>query len=141
MRRRFAGLSQAALPSSELRDGIYLVRVERIRYRWDKQKPYYAATFTIIEPPALAGSSIHSRLYCTTKSLWKLAWFLRDFGYSAELLSAEELDESAIVGLRGMIKISHAVVNGRTLLNIDGFAPSNQWSSPSPSDNTEPEVA
>ncbi len=29
------------------------------------------------------------RLYCTPRAMWKLSWFLRDFGYDAELLGRE----------------------------------------------------
>jgi hypothetical protein len=54
-------------------------------------------------------------------------WFLRDFGYEAELLGRDEIDDKNLVGLRGVVKISHAVVNGTSLLNLDGFAPAAQW--------------
>jgi hypothetical protein len=43
---------------------------------------------------------------------WKLNWFLRDFGYDAELLERDEVDEKQLVGLRGVIKISHIAFNG-----------------------------
>ena len=29
------------------------------------------------------------------KALWKLDWFLRDFGYDTELLGRDEVDESS----------------------------------------------
>jgi hypothetical protein len=54
-------------------------------------------------------------------------WFLRDFGYEAELLGRGEIDDKNLVGLRGVVKISHAVVNGTSLLNLDGFATAAQW--------------
>jgi hypothetical protein len=144
MKRRLPGLSQAALPTSDIPDGMYLVRVERMQYCWDKQKPYYAARFEVIEPKGYAGMSLSGRLYCTAKALWKLSWFLRDFGYDAELLGRDELDEKAMVGLRGVVKISHAVVNGRTYMNLDAFAPAGEWDEvlvPPPSDHTVSEVA
>jgi hypothetical protein len=59
--------------------------------------------------------------------LWKLNWFLRDFGYDTELLGRDEIDEKSLIGLRGVIKISHTVVNGTSLLNLDGFASAGQW--------------
>jgi hypothetical protein len=37
------------------------------------------------------------------------------------------MEEKSLVGLRGVVKISHSVVNGTSLLNLDGFAPSSQW--------------
>ena len=59
--------------------------------------------------------------------MWKLGWFLRDFLYDPELLSRDELDERALRGLIGVVKISHTVVNGMSLVNFDGFAPASQW--------------
>jgi hypothetical protein len=59
--------------------------------------------------------------------LWKLSWFLRDFGYDTELLGRDEIDEKTLVGLRGVVKISHTVMHGTSLLNLDGFAPASQW--------------
>jgi hypothetical protein len=33
----------------------------------------------------------------------------------------------SLVRLRGVVKITHSVVNGTSLLNLDGFAPASQW--------------
>ena len=150
MKRRLPGLSQAALPMSEVPDGLYLVRVERVQYRWDKQKPYYSVRLAVIEPKHLAGTPLSGRLYCTEKALWKLSWFLRDFGYDTELLGRDELDEKRIVGLQGVVKVFHTTVNGRTYLNLDAFASAGEWDelsilppqseSPLP-EGEEPEVA
>jgi len=127
VKRRIPGLSQAALPITDVPDGLYLVRVERIQYRWDKQKPFYAVRLEVVEPQRLAGTSLPGRLWCTEKALWKLSWFLRDFLYDPELLGREEIDEKALYGPRGIVKISHTTVNGTSLLNFDGFAPASQW--------------
>ena len=59
--------------------------------------------------------------------MWKLGWFLRDFLYDPELLSQGEVDERALRGLVGVVKISHTVINGISLVNFDGFAPASQW--------------
>jgi hypothetical protein len=59
--------------------------------------------------------------------MWKLGWFLRDFRYDPELLAHEQVDEKALSGLRGIVKISHTVLNGISLINLDGFAPASQW--------------
>lgn len=67
------------------------------------------------------------RLYSTAKTLWKLNWFLRDFGYDTELLGRDEIEDRNLIGLRGVVKISHTVVNGTSLLNFDGFAPESRW--------------
>jgi hypothetical protein len=150
MKRRIPGLSQAALPITDVPDGLYLVRVERIQYRWDKQKPFYAVRLRVVEPKQLAGTSLPGRLWCTEKALWKLSWFLRDFGYDAEQLGRDELDEKRMVGLTGVVKVSHTTVNGRTYLNLDAFASAGEWdeysllppqSEPAVADRDEPEVA
>ena len=127
MKRRFPGLSQSAQPQDEVPDGLYLVRVESFRYRWDKTKSCYAVRFVIDEPKPFAGRVLSGRLYSTERALWKLGWFLRDFGYDTELLGRDELDEKQILGLTGVIKLSHTRLNGRTFLNFDGFAPAGRW--------------
>ncbi len=128
MRRRIQGLHEADRSAeNEVPDGLYLVRVTRAKYRWHAQKPFYIVCFAVIEPKERTGHSISGHLYCTSKALWKLSWFLRDFGYDAESLGRDEIDEKNLVGLRGVVKIRHAVVNGTSLLNLDGFAPNNQW--------------
>jgi hypothetical protein len=128
MKRRFEGLGEAAQSSSdEVPDGLFLVRVERVQYRWHAQKPFYALRFSLVEPQGFAGRVISARLYCTTRALWKLSWFLRDFGYDTELFGREEIDEKAVVGLRGVVKISHTTAHGTRLINLEGFAPVSQW--------------
>lgn len=128
MKRYVSGLSQAsASPLEGPPDGLCLVRIERVQHRWHAQKPYYALVLSVLEPKALAGNRFSSRIYCTPKALWKLNWFLRDFGYDTELLERNEIDDKNLIGLSGVVKISHAVVNGTSLLNLDGFAPTHQW--------------
>ncbi len=126
MKRRFPGLHQAAQPA-EVPDGMYLVRVQRAQYRWHAKKPYYAVQFEVVEPKPFAGSPICGRIYCTEKALWKLTWFVLDFGYDAELLGRDELEEKNLVGLTGVVKITHTTVNATSLLNFDGFAPASRW--------------
>lgn len=67
------------------------------------------------------------RLYCTEKALWKFNWFLRDFGYDAELLSHDQVYVKALLNLQGVVRVSHSVVNGRTYQNLDAFAPASEW--------------
>ena len=145
MRRRIQGLHEAdQSAAAEVRDGLLLVRVERAHHRWDSRKPFYLLRFSILEPKELTGHSVAGRLYCTPRALWKLNWFLRDFGYDTELLGQDEIDDKNLVGLRGVVKISHVVVNGTSLLNLDGFAPASQWeklSSPLPASAAHSEVA
>jgi len=128
MRRRIQGLSDAvAAAADQVPDGVFLVRVDRAQYRWHAQKPFYLLRLTVLEPREQAGKTISGRVYCTAKALWKLGWFLRDFLYDPESLGREEIDEKALAGLRGVVKISHTTVNGTSLLNLDGFAPASQW--------------
>ncbi len=127
MTRRVIGLSQSAQPVQEVGDGVYLVRIQRVQYHWDKNKPYYALRLVVVEPSWLAGKMVSSQLYVTGKAMWKLAWFLRDFGYDAELLGRDELDEKRLIGLVGVIKISHRTISGRTYLNLDAFAKAGDW--------------
>ena len=128
MRRRFQGLHQAdQSAASDIPDGLFLVRVQRAQYRWHAQKPFYLLRFAVLEPQQFEGKTFTGRVYCSAKALWKLTWFLRDFGYDADLLGHDEVDDKNLVGLRGVVKISHTVLNGTTLLNLDGFAPASQW--------------
>jgi hypothetical protein len=109
-------------------DHLFLVQVARAQYRWHEQKPYYAFVFSVLEPKSLAGSRFSGRLYCTPKAFWKLNWFLRDFGYDIELLSRGEINDQALVGLRGVVKLSYMLVRGLMFLNFDAFAPAEKWS-------------
>jgi hypothetical protein len=145
MRRQIQGLHEADQSAAgQIPDGLFLVKIERAQHRWDSRKPFYVLRFSILEPKELSGHSISGRLYCTPRALWKLTWFLRDFGYDTELLGRDEIDERSVVGLCGVVNISHVVVNGASLLNLDGFAPASQWedlSSVSPANRARSEVA
>jgi len=127
MKRRFPGLHRT-VESDCVPDGVYLVRVEQVRYCWNVHKSFYEVRFQVTEPKLFAGHSLSGRLYCTPKALWKLSWFLRDFGYDSELLGRDELDEKALVGLIGVVQISHIVTHGTSLLNLEAFAPAARWS-------------
>ena len=127
MKRHIPGLHQQAQNGDDILEGIFLVRVERASYRYHPQKPFFVLSFTILQPQEHAGKTFCGRLYCTAKALWKLSWFLRDFGYDAELFGQDEIDEKALVGLRGIVKVSRAVVNGRCFVNLDAFSPAGEW--------------
>ena len=145
MKRRFQGLHQADQSAAcDIPDGLFLVRVQRAQYRWHAQKPFYLIRFVVLEPRQVESKTFIGRLYCTPKALWKLTWFLRDFGYDTDLLGHDEVDDKNLIGLRGVVKISHTVLNGTTLLNLDGFAPTSQWeelSVISPARTSGPEAA
>ena len=127
MKRQILGIRASAQSECDVPDGVFLVRVDRAQYRWHAQKPFYLLRLRILEPPELHGRVISGRLYCTAKAIWKLGWFLRDFVYDLELFRRDEVDEKALAGLRGVVKISHTTVNGLSLTNLDGFAPASQW--------------
>jgi len=127
VKRRIQGLHEAAQWADGVPDGLFLLRVERAQYHWHAQKPFYAMRLSVLEPSQFAGHIISGRLYCTAKALWKMSWFLRDFGYDTELIDRDEIDEKALVGLCGIVKISHTTHNGAILINLDGFAPPCQW--------------
>ncbi|MFZ3211576.1 MAG: hypothetical protein WA188_08680 [Terriglobales bacterium] len=134
MKRRFQGLASTA-QAAEVPDGVFLVRVDRVRYSQERQKPFYTVRFSVLEPAPLAECTFSGRLYCTPRALWKFSWFLRDFGCDPEPLGRDEVEEKGLIGLRGVVKLSHTVVNGRTLVNLDAFAPAGAWesiSSPTP---------
>jgi hypothetical protein len=127
MKRLVPGLHHSGQNENEFLVGVFLVRVERAYYRWHPQRPFYFLRFSILEPKGHQGHSVAGRLYCTPKALWKLSWFLRDFGYDPDLLGRDELDEKALVGLRGILRTSKTVLSGRSFLNLDAFAPASDW--------------
>ncbi len=127
MKRHIPGLHHQARSSEDTLEGLFLVRVERAFYRWHPQKPFYALRLGILEPKEHTGQTLPGRLYCTPKALWKLSWFLRDFGYDPDLFGRDEVDEKALLGLRGVVRTSRTTLNGRTFLNLDGFAPAAEW--------------
>ena len=142
MKHQITGLHAAdRCAADQIPDGVFLVRVQRIQFRRQAQKPYYSLALVILEPGRFAGHILSSRLYCSPKALWKLNWFLRDFGYDTELLGRDEVDERQLVGLKGVVKISHIVCNSTSLLRLDGFAPASRWEELSPANLDDPQVA
>ena len=142
MKRHIDGLHEADPTSSVLLpDSLYLVRVVRAQYRWHPDKPYYILRLVVLEPQHFAGRSITGRIYCTRRALWKLNWFLRDFGYDTDLLGRDEIDEKSVVGLQGVVKIGHVVVNGTAFVNLEGFAQASHWQELSPAVVVAPTAA
>lgn len=142
MKRQITGLRFAdRYASDRIPDGIFLARVQKVSFRRRAQKPYYTVSLVILEPNGFAECIISSRLYCHTKALWKLNWFLSDFGYDTELLDRDEVDERRMVGLTGVVKISHIVFDGASLLRFDGFAHASRWQELSPGSLDSPQVA
>jgi hypothetical protein len=127
MRRHIPGLHSRQQTLESNLDGLFLVRVDKASHRWHAQKPFLALQFSVLEPVTFDSQSFSGRLYCTDRALWKLEWFLRDFEYDASLLDRDQVDEKALVGLRGVLRTSHTTVNGRSYQNLDAFAPAGEW--------------
>src|SRR3979411_1922924 len=104
MRRHIPGLHSTQQTLENSLDGLFLVRVDKASYLWHAQKPFLALQFVILEPVTVESQSFAGRLYCTKRALWKLEWFLRNFGYDAELLDRDQVDEKAFLGLRGFLR-------------------------------------
>jgi hypothetical protein len=127
MRRHIPGLHSGHSDLVSNLDGLFLVRVERASYRWHPQKPFLSLRFRILEPASFEALSFSGRLYCTERALWKLGWFLRDFGYDTELLNRNQVDEKALLNLRGVIRTTFANLNGHSYQNLVSFAPASEW--------------
>ena len=55
MNRHISGLREADRSAGdELPDGLFLVRIEGVQYRWHTQKPYYFIRFVVVEPKHVA---------------------------------------------------------------------------------------
>jgi hypothetical protein len=114
MKRHIPGLHSRQQHHEDLLEGLFLVRVDSASYRWHPQKPFLSVRFVVLEPEPFAGRSLSGRLYCTERALWKLNWFLRDFGYDSDLLSQDQVDEKALLNLRGVVRTSYVTLNGRS---------------------------
>src|SRR5215469_1837735 len=113
MKRHIPGLHTETKACEHILDGAFLVRVDRVFFRWHPQRPFYALRFVILEPNEQQGRSFTGRLYCSPKAIWRFRWFLRDFGYDQDLMGRDEVDEKALLRLRGIVRISHdTTLNG-----------------------------
>ena len=119
MRRHFPGLHAEASRGDDALEGVFLVRVDRAYYRWHPQKPFFILSFAILEPSDLTSRKVSGRIYCTQKSLWKLNWFLRDFGYDTDLLGKDEVDERVLLGLTGILRTTRKPLDGHIFLNLE----------------------
>jgi hypothetical protein len=127
MKRQISGLHLKQCETESKLEGLFLVRVDQAQYRWHPQKPFLELRFVVLETKPFQNRSISGRLYCTEKALWKLNWFLRDFGYDAQLLKDDSVDEKALLHLRGVLRTSCTAFNGRCYQNLEAFAPEADW--------------
>ena len=137
MKRHIPGLHSRQQDGDGPLEGLFLVRVEWASYRWHPQKAFLQVRFVVLEPESFARRSFSGRLYSTERALWKLNWFLRDFGYDMELLSQDQMDEKALVNLRGVVRTTHITLNGHTFQNLEAFAPEADWEELSHSETSE----
>ena len=100
MKRNIPDLHLESRNGERALEGLFLVRVDRASFRWHPRKPFFALRLSVLEPIEHTNQIIPGRLYSTSKALWKLNWFLRDFGYDHELFSRDEVDEDALLGLK-----------------------------------------
>ncbi len=127
MRRHIVGLHSRQQDGDRPLEGLFLVRVEWASYRWHPKKAFVLVRFVVLEPKPFERRSFSGRLYCTERALWKLNWFLRDFGYDMELLSQDQMDEKALINLRGVVRTTHITLNGHTFQNLEAFASATEW--------------
>src|ERR1700704_1697230 len=129
MRRYFDALRPAdpLTATGSVPDRLLLVRGARAQYRWHRRNPYYEIRLAVLRPKEHTGSFITSRLECGPKATWKLRWFLREFGYDPELPRWGEIDDQALIDLSGVIKVSHVMVRGASVLNLDAFSSADRW--------------
>jgi len=127
MKRHIPGLNSIHQHREGPLSGAFLVLVAKVSYHWHPQKPFLIVQFSILEPKTHASRTFSGRLYCSPKALWKLSWFLRDFGYDEELLRQDEIDEKALLNLRGIVRTLPVSVNGHSYQNLEAFAPQSEW--------------
>ncbi len=72
MRRQIPGLHLNQHGVEDKLEGLFLVRVDRARYRWHPQKPFVDIRFVVLEPKPFETRALSGRLYCTERALWKL---------------------------------------------------------------------
>ena len=140
MKRHIPGLHSRQQNGDQPLEGLFLVRVEWASYRWHPQKAFLQVRFVVLEPASFERRSFSGRLYSTERALWKLNWFLRDFGYDMELLSQDQMDEKALVNLRGVVRTTYKTMNGHTFQNLEAFAPEAEWEELSHSEASEPQT-
>ncbi len=138
MKRHIPGLHSRQPNGEAPLEGLFLVRVEWASYRWHPQKAFLQVRFVVLEPKSIERRSFSGRLYSTERALWKLNWFPRDFGYDMELLTQDQMDDKALINLRGVVRTTYKTLNGHTFQNLEAFAPEADWEELSISEVGEP---
>ena len=131
MRIKIQGLSQQ-IERAPLIEGLYQARVVRFEPAGHAPNPCRVVSFLILAPDRFGGRHVRTRLYCHERALWKLRWFLSDFGYDSELFASEELDDRRVIGLEGVIRLAYWGTDGHRRLDVQGFAPVVRWTELTP---------
>jgi hypothetical protein len=63
-----------------------------------RRNHFFELQFSGLEPKKMGHQPITGRLYRSPKALWKLNWFLRDFGYDNDLRISDEVYEKERLG-------------------------------------------
>ena len=62
MKRHIPGLHVESHDSDAILEGVFLVRVDRVFYRWHPERPFYVLRLIILEPREHQGRSLNGRL-------------------------------------------------------------------------------
>ena len=61
MKRHIPGLHGDSPKTPSILEGVFLVRVDRVFYRWHPERPFYVLRLTILEPREHQGHSLNGR--------------------------------------------------------------------------------
>jgi hypothetical protein len=124
MRRRNSLMDVIQSATDDLPDGFFLVRVERVEYRFSRDAA--DLYFSVLQPVDHAGRSITGRLpILEGRDAWKFGWFLQEFKY--DKTRSEDDPSKALVGLEGVVQIRHTRLRGMARIRLEAFAPADQW--------------
>ena len=121
MKRHIPGLTAGTRNADDFLEGLFLVRVDHVNYRWHPKKPCFLIRFVILEPEELRSRCISGRSI-TPSSLLLLSFFAT-FSIILYLLYL-------INSLKALLNYLHILTSHiRSFLNLDGFAPAAEWES------------
>jgi hypothetical protein len=139
MTRQISGLHAISDHSLGLPSGSYLVQIMATTVTRSPRARLQVA-LRVLEPNPYAGARATVTLSCVRKHLWRVSWFLRDFGYDDELLDRDFVDPCNLKGLRGVVRISRQPSsNGEVRLLASARA--DAWPSQPAVASTQDEVA
>ena len=127
MKRHIPGLHSRQQDGERPLEGLFLVRVEWASYRWHPSKAFFRFASWCSNRTSSSVDPFRAGSIARERALWKLNWFLRDFGYDMELLTQDQMDEKALINLRGVVRTTYKTLNGHTFQNLEAFAPEADW--------------